>query len=41
MILPMAKGDEQHLLVIDRTARGFIEKRMDAVKFVPLLPGTG
>ena len=41
MILPMAKGDEQHLLVIDRTARGFTEKRMDAVKFVPLLPGTG
>ena len=44
MILPMAKGirgDEQYLLVIDRTTRGFIEKRMDAVKFVPLLPGTG
>ena len=41
---PMAKGirgDEQYLLVIDRTTRGFIEKRMDAVKFVPLLPGTG
>jgi protein-L-isoaspartate(D-aspartate) O-methyltransferase len=41
MILPMVKGDEQHLWVIERTAQGFTEKRMDAVKFVPLLPGTG
>ncbi len=41
MIMPKAKGDEQHLWVIERTATSFVEKRMDAVKFVPLLPGTG
>ena len=41
MILPKAKGDEQHLCVIERTAASFVEKRMDPVKFVPLLPGTG
>ena len=44
MIFPLAKGargDEQHLWVIERTEKGFTEKRMDAVKFVPLLPGTG
>jgi len=41
MIFPMAKGDEQHLWVIERTAKSYTEKRMDAVKFVPLLPGTG
>lgn len=41
MILPKAKGDEQHLWVIERTATSFVEKRMEAVKFVPLLPGTG
>jgi protein-L-isoaspartate(D-aspartate) O-methyltransferase len=40
MIFPMAKGDEQHLWVIERTTQGYTEKRMDAVKFVPLLPGT-
>ena len=41
MIFPMVKGDEQHLWVIERTAQSYTEKRMDAVKFVPLLPGTG
>jgi protein-L-isoaspartate(D-aspartate) O-methyltransferase len=41
MIFPMAKGEEQHLWVIERTAQSYTEKRMDAVKFVPLLPGTG
>lgn len=41
MIFPMAKGDEQHLWVIERTEKSYTEKRMDAVKFVPLLPGTG
>lgn len=43
MIFPMAKGtkgEEQHLWVIERTEKSYTEKRMDAVKFVPLLPGT-
>jgi len=41
MIFPMSKGGEQHLWVIERTAASYTEKRMDAAKFVPLLPGTG
>ena len=47
MIFPRVKnavgatGDEQHLWVIERTEKSYTEKRMDAVKFVPLLPGTG
>jgi len=41
MIFPMAKGDKQHLSVIERTAQGYTEKKMDVVNFVPLLPGTG
>jgi protein-L-isoaspartate(D-aspartate) O-methyltransferase len=39
MILPIAQGGEQRLWVIERSAHGFIEKKMDVVKFVPLLPG--
>lgn len=30
---------EQHLYVIEKTATGFDEKRHEAVRFVPLLPG--
>jgi len=41
MILPMARGDEQHLFIIERTDRGIVERRMDPVVFVPLLPGVG
>ncbi|MBM3344325.1 MAG: protein-L-isoaspartate(D-aspartate) O-methyltransferase [Betaproteobacteria bacterium] len=41
MIFPKVKGEVQHLWVIERTAQSYTEKRMDAVKFVPLLPGTG
>lgn len=39
MILPMAQSGAQRLCVIERTPSGYSEKRMDAVKFVPLLPG--
>lgn len=41
MILPMEKRTEQHLYVIERTERGYAERRMDPVIFVPLLPGVG
>jgi len=41
MILPIARGDEQHLFIIERTDRGIVERRMDPVVFVPLLPGVG
>jgi protein-L-isoaspartate(D-aspartate) O-methyltransferase len=39
MILPMTNGAEQRLVLIERNATGFVEKAMDVVKFVPLLPG--
>lgn len=39
MVLPMASNQEQRLCVIERTAQGYVERKMDQVKFVPLLPG--
>jgi len=41
MILPIARNDEQHLFIIERTDRGIVERRMDPVVFVPLLAGVG
>ena len=41
MVLPMASKSGQQLCVIERTTQGYTEKRMDEVKFVPLLPGVG
>jgi protein-L-isoaspartate(D-aspartate) O-methyltransferase len=41
MILPIERNKEQHLFVIERTDRGIVERRMDPVVFVPLLPGVG
>jgi len=41
MIFPMAVRDEQHLYLIERTEKGIVERRMDPVVFVPLLPGVG
>jgi protein-L-isoaspartate(D-aspartate) O-methyltransferase len=41
MVLPIARNDEQHLFVIERTARGIVERRMDPVVFVPLQSGVG
>ncbi|MGZ8198491.1 MAG: protein-L-isoaspartate(D-aspartate) O-methyltransferase [Burkholderiales bacterium] len=39
IVLPISQGGEQRLCVIERSAHGYVEKKMDAVKFVPLLPG--
>ena len=39
MILPMRQGREQRLWMIERSAHGYVEKKMDIVNFVPLLPG--
>jgi protein-L-isoaspartate(D-aspartate) O-methyltransferase len=43
MILPLAQSGEQRgeqrLCVIERSAHGYVEKKMDVVKFVPMLPG--
>jgi protein-L-isoaspartate(D-aspartate) O-methyltransferase len=41
MVLPIERSDEQHLFIIERTDRGIVERRMDPVVFVPLLPGVG
>ena len=41
MVLPMAVRNEQHLYLIERTDKGIVERRMDPVVFVPLLPGVG
>ena len=38
MIVPMGTR-QQHLCVIERTARGFSQTRLDAVRFVPMLSG--
>ena len=40
MVVPMGSGEEQRLCVIERTAHGYNERRLDAVKFVPLRAGT-
>jgi protein-L-isoaspartate(D-aspartate) O-methyltransferase len=39
MILPLEKKGEQHLHLIERAEKGFVERRMDPVVFVPMLPG--
>lgn len=39
LILPVGTG-EQYLSFIERTPQGFVETRLDAVRFVPLLTGT-
>ena len=39
MVMPVATGKGQRLCVVERTAQGYTERRMDQVKFVPLLPG--
>jgi len=39
LVMPIATGKGQRLCLIERTAEGYTERRMDQVKFVPLLPG--
>lgn len=39
MVLPVGAA-EQHLRFVERTPDGFVEKRLDAVRFVPLISGT-
>ncbi|MBS1229601.1 MAG: protein-L-isoaspartate O-methyltransferase [Proteobacteria bacterium] len=38
MLLPVGSGD-QFLLLIERRAQGYVETRLDSVRFVPLLSG--
>ena len=39
MALPIGGGDSQVLSLVERTPQGFIETKLNAVRFVPLLPG--
>ncbi|MDR2839630.1 MAG: protein-L-isoaspartate(D-aspartate) O-methyltransferase [Azonexus sp.] len=39
LVLPVG-ATEQHLSLIEHSSQGFVEKRLDAVRFVPLLAGT-
>lgn len=39
LVLPVG-ASEQYLSFIERTAQGYVETRLDAVRFVPLLSGT-
>lgn len=39
MVLPIGSV-EQTLHLVERTTQGFVETKLDAVRFVPLLPGT-
>ncbi|MDR2789187.1 MAG: protein-L-isoaspartate(D-aspartate) O-methyltransferase [Candidatus Accumulibacter sp.] len=38
MLLPLGSGD-QRLILIERRAEGYVETRLDGVRFVPLLSG--
>jgi protein-L-isoaspartate(D-aspartate) O-methyltransferase len=41
MVFPKVQNGEQWMFVIERTAHGYTEKKMEQVRFVPLLPGVG
>jgi protein-L-isoaspartate(D-aspartate) O-methyltransferase len=38
LVLPLGAA-EQYLSFIERTPQAYVESRLDAVRFVPLLPG--
>jgi protein-L-isoaspartate(D-aspartate) O-methyltransferase len=39
MVLPLASGGGQRLLLVERKGRGFVESELDAVRFVPMEAG--
>jgi protein-L-isoaspartate(D-aspartate) O-methyltransferase len=39
MVLPLASGGGQRLLLVERRGRGFFESELDAVRFVPMEAG--
>ena len=39
LVMPIGDSHSQHLVVVDRTADGFVETVMEAVMFVPLVAG--
>ena len=40
MVVPVGGDAEQALMIVDRTEDGYVERRMDPVRFVPMLRGT-
>jgi protein-L-isoaspartate(D-aspartate) O-methyltransferase len=41
LVMPVVTPKGQQLTVVERAQHGYTERRMDQVKFVPLLPGVG
>jgi protein-L-isoaspartate(D-aspartate) O-methyltransferase len=39
LVAPIGRGDEQTMVVIEAREHGYIEREIEAVRFVPLLPG--
>lgn len=39
LVAPVGRGDTQHLIVVEARERGYVERDVEAVKFVPLLSG--
>ena len=39
LVLPVGDDNQQHLVVVDRTDTGFVEKIIEPVMFVPLVAG--
>ena len=39
MVLPLAVGRNQRLVLVERSGRGFVEAELDAVRFVPMEMG--
>lgn len=39
LVAPVGRGEVQHLMVVEAMEKGYSERDMEAVKFVPLLPG--
>ncbi len=39
VVMPVGRGERQNLIVIDKTASGFVQREIEAVRFVPRLAG--
>lgn len=41
VVMPVGQGDQQILIVIDKTSSGLVKQEVEAVRFVPRLAGLG
>ena len=41
LVMPVGKGEQQALVVIDKTPNGLRQQTIEAVRFVPRLAGLG